>query len=144
MYCNNDIDYLKFLKDKDVYIFGAGVLGRRLCASMEKSNCIVAAFIDNIKSGVCCQKPIIGIGRYKELATEKSIIVICSEKYEKNIKRQLMDNNIYNFISSAQIDFGGGRTIMMKIILPFSNLLESLAAGYPHDCFRHILKIMMY
>lgn len=31
MYCNNGIDYLKLLKVKEIFIFGAGIQGRR-CA----------------------------------------------------------------------------------------------------------------
>lgn len=35
------------------------------------------------------------------------MIIICSG-FEKEIKQQLLDNYIYNFISISQIDFGGG------------------------------------
>lgn len=35
------------------------------------------------------------------------VIVICSD-YENEIKQQLLDRDIYNFISISQIDFGGG------------------------------------
>lgn len=107
MYYNNDIDYLKFLKNKDTYIFGAGILGQRLCAGLENSGCTLVAFIDNFKNGILCKKPIMDIEKYKETASDNSFIVICS-KYEKDIKMQLMNHKIYNFISCSQIDFGAG------------------------------------
>lgn len=38
---------------------------------------------------------------------EKLVIVICSN-YESEIKQQLLERDIYNFISISQIDLGGG------------------------------------
>lgn len=36
MYRNNDIDYLKFLGKKKIYIFGAGKKGRTICFKLKK------------------------------------------------------------------------------------------------------------
>lgn len=45
MYINNDIDYLKFLKRKEIVIFGAGKIGQKGMACLEKMKII--AFCDN-------------------------------------------------------------------------------------------------
>lgn len=45
MYVNNDIDYLKYLKDKEVVVFGAGEQGKRGFAKLKngggKSRCVL-------------------------------------------------------------------------------------------------------
>ena len=145
MYCNNDIDYLHFLMDKQVYIFGAGIIGRRLFAGIKKAGCNVEAFIDNEKRGTYCEKPIIKIEQYQKQARENAFIVISSYKYENTIKMQLMDQRIYNFISASQIDFGGGgKIIMMRPILFFKDHLVSLAERCLPDYFHSMLQRMMF
>ena len=123
MYCNNDVDYLHFLQDKQVYIFGAGIVGRRLCAGIEKAGCNVAAFIDNKKSGTYCDKPVIRLEQYQERAEENAFIVISSNKYESTIKMQLLNQKIYNFISVSQIDFGGGENYYDEAYFAFQKPL---------------------
>ncbi len=142
MYCNNDIDYLHFLQDKQVYIFGAGIIGRRLCAGIEKAGCNVEAFIDNKKSGTYCDKPVINLEQYQEKAKRDAFIVISNNRYESAIKMQLLNQKIYNFISASQIDFGGGKIIMTKRILPSKNRLASLVGRYPPDYFHSMLRKM--
>jgi hypothetical protein len=50
---------------------------------------------------------VISFENLNEFNTEDCMIIICS-RFEKEIKQQLLDNHIYNFISFSQIDFGGG------------------------------------
>ena len=47
MYYNNDIDYLKYLKNKKVIIFGAGKQGERVLSNLCRYGIEVIAFCDN-------------------------------------------------------------------------------------------------
>ena len=105
MYINNDIDWLKHLKNKNVYIFGAGKNGKSALIQLEKHGIVIKGFIDNndaIKSveGKKCFLPTI----WKEQKKQNAVIVICS-RHEREMKQQLID--IYNFCSISQIDFYG-------------------------------------
>ena len=42
MYINNDIDYLKYLKNKKLILFGAGVAGKRIFTRLNKQYKLVA------------------------------------------------------------------------------------------------------
>lgn len=112
MYINNDIDYLKFLNDKEVIIFGGGRLGQRafMDLSREVENIKITAFCDNDKSkqniflkGV----KVISVEELSKVNNDHTMIVICCNA-EKEVKEQLLSKKIYNFISISQIDFGGG------------------------------------
>lgn len=107
MYINNDIDYIKFLADKDVYIFGAGERGIILSKRCKKNNLRVRAFLDNnIKesvNGIPCIHP----NSFLEANKQHSMIIIAT-RYEAEIRKQLLDNGVFNFISEHQIDWGGG------------------------------------
>lgn len=46
-YINNDIDYLKFLRDKEIIIFGAGIVGNKLLLNLVSRGYKVIAFCDN-------------------------------------------------------------------------------------------------
>lgn len=110
MYRNNDIDYLNYLKKKKVVIFGAGQNGKKGLAGLRRERVEVVAFCDNNekKQGQeICGIAIISFEKLCEMNNDNIIIVICSD-FEREIKRQLMDANIHNFISILQIDFGGG------------------------------------
>lgn len=110
MYVNNDIDYLKFLKNKKVYIWGCGVMGLKGLAHLTKAGVNVVAFCDNDLSKQNQQVhnlPVLSLEKFVEYNNPKSIVIICSS-YEREIKQQLLDADIYNFISISQIDFGGG------------------------------------
>ena len=76
MYINNDIDYIKFLADKDVYIFGAGERGIILSKRCKKNNLRVRAFLDNnIKesvNGIPCIHP----NSFLEANKQHSMIII--------------------------------------------------------------------
>lgn len=50
---------------------------------------------------------IISVDKLKKINNEHIFIVLCSN-FESKIRQQLYEENIYNFISITQIDFGGG------------------------------------
>ncbi len=110
MYRNNDIDYLKFLGKKKIYIFGAGKKGRTICFKLKKMNYTVLGYIDNDekKQGQRLDEVhIISVEDFKEYMDKETIIIIAS-MHEKQIRTQLLEAGIYHFISDSQIDFGGG------------------------------------
>lgn len=110
MYINNDIDYLKYLKSKEVIIWGVGEKGRKGFLHLNGKITNVVAFCDNDKEKQgkkFCGIKVISFEELCKINSSNLIIVICSS-YEREIKQQLLSENIYNFISILQIDFGGG------------------------------------
>lgn len=108
MYINNDIDYLKYLKNKEIIIFGAGEQGKRGYAKLHGSYDIIAFCDNDVKKQdqLLYEVPVISFDELVQQNNNKVIIIICS-KFEREIKQQLLDKNIFNFISISQIDFGG-------------------------------------
>ena len=108
MYINNDINYLKYLKNKKIVIFGAGEKGKKVYYSLGEYE--VVAFCDNDmkkqREGFLGKK-VFSVEELSSINTNNHIIVICSA-YERQIKEQLLSRDIFNFISVSQIDFGGG------------------------------------
>lgn len=110
MYINNDIDYLKYLKKKENIIFGAGEQGRQGYYRLQKEGIKIIAFCDNDKEKqeqLFCDEKVLSFKEICEINNENIMIIICSN-YEREIKEQLLDHKIYNYISISQIDFGGG------------------------------------
>lgn len=108
MYVNNDVDYLKYLLKKDVLIFGAGVLGNACFHKLSSKKIRIIGYIDNNKNGeIFNHIPVYSLEWLKENNSSNKMIVI-SSRYEREMKIQLLDNGIFNFISESQIDFGGG------------------------------------
>lgn len=115
MYRNNDIDYLKFVADKEIVIFGAGRQGTGVYASLRRAveKIKIIAFCDNddkIQNTILMgDVRVISFERLCEINSPNNIIIICSRK-ENEIRQQLFSQKIYNFISASQIDFGGGES----------------------------------
>lgn len=110
MYINTDIDYLKYLKEKEIVIFGAGKIGKNGYVKLSGENIKIFAFCDNDrdKQGqILYEKKIISVDDLKKMNNDHIMIIICSN-FEKEIREQLYSMNIFNFISITQIDFGGG------------------------------------
>lgn len=108
MYINHDINYLKYLREKEIIIFGTGVKGKSIFAKLK--NYKIVAFCDNDEkkqNQLLCQIPVISFQRLCEKNHNNLVIIICSN-YEYEIRQQLLEGNIHNFISMNQIDFGGG------------------------------------
>lgn len=109
MYINNDIDYIKFLRGKQVYIFGAGNIGKRVYKAFERETIHVYAFCDNNKAGQTIErKEIISVDEFKRKNNENVMMVVASSQYLAEMKEQLYKSQIYNFISYDQIDFSRG------------------------------------
>lgn len=109
MYINHEINYLEFLKQRKVILFGCGDLGVKCLERLRKLAVEVAAFADNNidRQGTTVQGVrVIGI---KELASlneaDGYFIVICSGR-QREIREQLFGLNIFNVAAMDQIDFG--------------------------------------
>lgn len=112
MYRNEDIDYLKYLRGKQVIIFGAGVRGKRVFSSLSRSveKVKIIAFCDNDENKwdtLLMKTEVISPEKLYKMINQEILIIICS-KYERTIKEQLLSHGIYRYISASQIDFGGG------------------------------------
>jgi len=110
MYINHDIDCLEYLKDKSVVVFGAGIIGKRVCKQLLDQKISVCYFCDNdpvkrnkIQNGI----EILSLTDLLKKNISKYIIVIAST-YIREIKEQIVKSGIMNFISYQQIDFCGG------------------------------------
>lgn len=110
MYINNDIDYLKYLKDKKIVIWGAGQNGKIGFSKINGKLSNVIAFCDNDERKqreLFCGLKVISFEELCRMNDSELMIVICSN-FEREIKQQLLNKNIHNVISVSQIDFGGG------------------------------------
>lgn len=63
------------------------------------------------------------------------IIVICSN-FEREIKQQLLNENIYNFISVSQIDFGGGEEYYDEQYFEWQKKMGEFGGGIKAGIFR--------
>lgn len=79
--------------ENKVVLFGAGKDAEKL---MEKYAGLAVAVIDNNKDGFWNDMPVISLSNYKEKYSECEIL-IASARYSKEIKEQLLENNILNF-----------------------------------------------
>lgn len=71
----------------------------------------VTAFCDNdiSKQGqLVCDIPVISAEKLYEMNHEELMVIVCSINKEAEIKQQLLEHKIHNFVSVFQIDFGGG------------------------------------
>ena len=143
MYINNDIDYLKFLNEKEIYIFGAGIKGKKYCYRLDKMGYNVIAFIDNnveYHGKQCEKRDVISLNEYKNRWNEKAFIIVCSNNYETEIKMQLMEQCIYNFASSDQIDFGGGEDYYDDAYFEFQKPMGEFGGKFKTKYFKDYIK----
>lgn len=111
MYISNEIDYLKFLKNKEVILWGCGIIGQRKFYRFQEAGIKLLAFCDNdvTKQGsYVCGLKVLSFDEVVKMINDNLMIVICSSnRHEIAIKEQLLNNNVHNFISVKQIDFAG-------------------------------------
>ncbi len=111
MYRDDGINWMKILPNKRIYIFGAGVNGKRL---LKRLNAIgdskIVGFIDNdpekiynFKTDIDDTLQCISLESYKRIADKDDVIIISTAVSE--IKRQLMENYIFHYVAWDQIDF---------------------------------------
>lgn len=109
MYRNDDVDYIRLLKKKDVIIYGAGEQGKQGFYKLRKEGIKVVAFCDNNRekqNHLFCETKVVSFENLCEINNEKIMIVLCS-RFEREMKEQLLERSIYNNVSISQIDFGG-------------------------------------
>lgn len=138
MYMNKDIDYIKYLKDKEIIIFGAGNIGKKGYARLKGYGYPIVAFCDNDEKKqdqVLFGIKIISIEELKKINNDQIVIILCSN-YEREIRYQLYDQNIYNFISISQIDFGGGEEYYDEQYFAFQQQLGKFGGKVKAPMFR--------
>lgn len=111
MYINNNINFLSYLKDKELYIFGAGEKGEKVARKFLAHGYCVKNYIDNDPNKIGKEINNIGVISLDEFIRENHVnkeIIICSYRYEREISLQLLENHVHNFVHESQIDFGGG------------------------------------
>lgn len=78
---------------KDIYIFGAGEIGKIFSCAVNRF-CVLKAFIDNDveKQGkVYCNFPVISLQKYLENKHDNALVVLClKEEYCQTVKEQLL------------------------------------------------------
>ncbi len=88
--CVDEVWCKQNLKDKQVYIFGAGVDGEKTYKRLKEENHIVA-FIDNKKCGnFFCDKKVISLEEYKRIKTKDTIILVAVYRYVLEVVEQLL------------------------------------------------------
>ncbi len=142
MYINNEIDWISFLKKKRVFIFGAGLIGKKCSYKLKKNGIMVEGFIDNNpqKSGSDCRGiKICSFSAYKSISTSDSFVVICS-RHEREIKQQMLDEGIFTFVSESQIDFGGGADYYDESYFEWQKPLGEFGAAISYKMFSPYVK----
>ncbi len=143
MYINNNIDYIKYLKNKKVILFGAGKQGRKVYYKLVKyiKNIQIIAFCDNDKNkqnqlveGI---RVISAETLYKENNNDILIIISC---FEREIQEQLLTHNIHNFISVSQIDFGGGYEYYDKQYFEWQQKMGEFGGTISANTFKPYIK----
>lgn len=144
MYQNNEIDYLKFLKDKKIYIFGAGIRGQRCCFRLQKAGYDVKAFIDNNNKLWNQKKLGIDILSLDQFVEEKDCFIIISlanAKAERDVKMQLLERDIYRYASESLIDWPGGEDYYDESYFLYQKKLGEFGATWKKRMFQsHILQ----
>ena len=144
MYINNDINYLKYLKNRQVVIFGAGKQGHKALYNLNKYNIEVIAISDKdakkqnqLIKGI----KVISFVELKEINDANMMIVISA--FERELKEQLLSTNIHNFISLSQIDFGGGEEYYDEAYFEWQQKMGAFGAKIKVNMFQpHIREDM--
>ena len=108
MYVNNDLDYMNWLKGKNIFIFGAGNEGIKAYKKLKKHKFNVIGFIDNNekKQGDMVDGiPVLCLEEAENRDVQNKVYIIASGKYETEILQQLMNDSKERFIKYSQIDF---------------------------------------
>ena len=113
MYLNNGINWMKIIKDKKIFIFGAGKQGKRFANCLKSVNYAVVGFIDNNINLQGTKIDEIEVFSFSSYLAEKEqygkdVIVAITSKYSVDIKAQLLAANEYYFFDISEIDIGGG------------------------------------
>jgi hypothetical protein len=145
MYINKDIDYLKFLKNRKIIIFGAGKAGIKGLDKIRHSikGVEIMAVCDNDKNKQgqkVFDVPIISFDKLLEINNNNDCMIIICSGYEREIKQQLVDNKVYNFISISQIDFGGGEEYYDEAYFKWQKSLGQFGGKIKSKMFQPYIK----
>lgn len=108
MYVNRDIDYMKWLADKKLVIFGAGNLGKEACRKFKRLGFYVGGFVDNSKEkqGTYIEgMPVFSLDEAEKLEEEHIVYIVPDYEFRDEIKVQLLECARRPYISMEQIDF---------------------------------------
>lgn len=142
MYINNDINYLKYLKSKKVILFGAGKEGQKTFHKLMQGNIEVVAFCDNDErkqNKVLMNVRIISMEELIE-KNNNDIIIVISSRFEREIRNQLLEYNVHNFISVSQIDFGGGEAYYDELYFEWQKKMGSFGGKIKAAMFKPYIK----
>lgn len=107
MYVNNNIDYMKYLRDKKIFIFGAGKFGIQLMNKFKEKGYVIGGFIDNDinKKGKIIEgvKVIGNLRDVEESISDGTVIVLGSYKVAEMIQ-EMLDMRL-PYIIGKEIDF---------------------------------------
>lgn len=107
MYVNNDLDYMKWLKNKNIIVFGAGKLGRRAAGQLRKLEFNVIAYVDNDREKrgqICDGLKVLSYQETEEMPLDNKVYIIPAAKYASEIKKQILETSQTHFIDMEQID----------------------------------------
>lgn len=106
MYINTDIDYVNYLKDKEVMIWGAGIWGARIGSALERENIKIRGYIDSKKCGqkMWNRYDVISFEEFLKTDYCSCMIIIALVEGKSDIKLELYEKGISNFIDFEQID----------------------------------------
>lgn len=143
MYINNDIDYIKYLKNKKIVIFGAGKQGKKAYHNLVKNieNIQIIAFCDNdrkkqdqIIDGI----RVISADELCKINTNDIFIIVSC--FEREIREQLMTQGIYNFITISQIDFGGSEEYYDQQYFEWQKKMGEFGGKIGADMFKQYIR----
>jgi len=109
VYVNDDIDYAKWLKNRNLLIFGVGRMGQNVCRKFQKCGYFVAGFVDNSKEkqgGMVEGLPVYSLKEAEALQFESKVVIVLNNIYKNEIRMQLMEESYLPFVCMDQIDFG--------------------------------------
>lgn len=107
MYANNSIDAMKYLRDKKIFLFGAGKLGTRLMRKFKERGYDVVGFIDN---DISKKGKMIGGGKIlgslrdvEEIIDDEAVIVLGAYEIAE-MQQEVLDMRL-PYIVGKEIDF---------------------------------------
>jgi len=142
MYINNDIDYMKYLQNKKIVLFGAGKQGKKAYHNLVKNieNIQIIFFCDNDKNKqnqVIDGIRVISLDELSKENTNEILIIICC--FEREIRKQLMTRGIFNFITISQIDFGGSEEYYDEQYFEWQKKMGEFGGKISADMFKQYI-----
>ena len=144
-YIDMENDFISFLREKEVIVFGAAQVGRSVRELLEKSMIRVSAFCDNDKGKLGNMMeglPVISIEEMQEKNQADYFVVVALQRpYSDSVKSQLNAKGVFNYIDFTQIDFAYGVDYYSQQFIVWqakqeermANELSSIFCPYTHS-----------